>query len=126
MRGINLCQFGGNLAADPELRTIETRNKEKVDLIEFSMYVDESARKNSRSFIVKVTVWQNTQCFTAAGYLRKGSEVAVIGSLSSNPYIAKTDNSPRAGLQLNCIQLVLGRSPRDGDIQATDEPEMPF
>jgi len=115
MRGINICTFGGNVAADPELRTVAGRNGDNIDLIEFTMYADENTRKGAKSFTVKVTVWQTAPCFTAAGYIRKGTELTVTGALSVSPYITKTDNLPRAGAQLNAVQIVLGRSPRDED-----------
>lgn len=112
MRGINFCTFGGNLAADPERRTVAIAGGTTTELLEFSVYVNTSASRDSKSFVVKVTCWKNSPSFNAATYLHKGSEVTVMGAISESPYISTTDNTARSGIRLNCSQLVLGRSPR--------------
>lgn len=126
MRGINNCVLGGNAAADAQLRTVSGRDGNPIDLIEFTIYFNESTQKNSKSIPIKVTVWQNSPCWGAAPYVKKGSEVTVIGKLSANPYVSKTNGQPGAGLQLTATDIVLGRSPRDEYIQPTDDDDVPF
>ena len=85
----NSVRLIGNLGQNPEVK--ETTNGKK--LAKFSVATNESYRdENGKD--VKETMWHNLtvwgkQADIAAKYLKKGSEVAIEGKLTSRNYTSK-------------------------------------
>lgn len=112
-RGLNLCTLAGNIAADPERRSIERKNGGTTQLAEITLYVDRiPSRKENDNFTVTVTIWEGTPAWRKLEYLKKGSLVIVSGSIDASPYISKKDSQPRAGMQLKATDIFLDSSPR--------------
>lgn len=112
-RGLNLCTLSGNVAADPEIRNIERKNGGTVQLAEMSIYVDRiPSRKEHDSFIVNVNVWEGSPAWRKLSHIRKGSLIIASGAIDASPYISKTDDQARAGLELKAVDIFLDTSPR--------------
>ena len=111
-RGLNVCTLAGNVAATPVLKELQSGN----ELAEFTIYVDRvSSRKENDSFTIKVTVWAGTAAWRKIAYIDKGSLIIVTGKIDASPYLSKTDNQPRPGLQITAADIFLDSSPRTQD-----------
>jgi len=128
-RGFNVCTLSGNVAADPEYKTITLKNNTQTYLRKFSMYVDRVPKRHDKDhFIVDVTVWENSAADRKMDYVSTGSLVIVTGSIDASPYISKADNTARAGLQLKAVDIFLDASPRNAEQpqDSNNYDEVPF
>jgi single-strand DNA-binding protein len=115
-RGLNLCTLSGHVAADPEVRTIERKAGGTTQVANFTIYVDRiPSRKESDSFTVKITLWEDSAAWRKLPYIKKGSLIIASGAIDASPYISKTDAQAQAGLQLKAIDLFLDAPPRSED-----------
>lgn len=104
--GLNKWIVSGNLAADAETKTVETRNGEKTQVATATLYV-RKPRDRKDSFTVRLTIWESSAAWRLLPYLKKGSLIICTGSLEPDPYISKSDNAPRAGLQMTVMDIDL-------------------
>ena len=83
--------LGGRLTADPELKTTQSG----IAVVSFSIAVNRrfsrnAAQQNETDFF-NVTVWR-THAENCGRYLKKGSKVAIVGSLQNRQYEDKDGN----------------------------------
>lgn len=81
---MNTVQLIGNLGGNPEATTFESGSFK----VTFTLYINEhfknkSGQKTDRVHRFSVECWGKTAEF-AADYLRQGSRIAVVGSLTEN------------------------------------------
>jgi single-stranded DNA-binding protein len=120
-RGLNLCTLAGNVAADPQVRNIERKNGGSAQVANMTIYVDRiPSRKESDSFTVDITVWEDSPAWRKLTHIKKGSLIIASGAIDASPYVSKTDSQPRAGLQLKANDIFLDSSPRTEDPSAED------
>lgn len=111
----------GNLTRDPELRTTTTG----VNVCDFTVAVNRRQRSGDQNGqpeadFFRVTVWKE-RGENCAKYLKKGSKVCVIGSVSVRTYTGN-DGTTRASLEINDVVEVEFLS-RPQDAQQPAEPE---
>lgn len=91
---INCAVIMGRLTADPELRTTSTG----VSVTSFCVAVDRSyvrAGEERQADFINVTAWRQTADFVTR-YFRKGSMIAVQGSIQTRAYEDKNGNKRTA------------------------------
>ena len=121
-RGFNSCTLSGNVAADPELRTIELKSGKTTQLAQINIYVDRLPKRHDNdNFIVEMTIWEGSTAWRKLQYIKKGSLIIASGAIDCSPYVAKTDNTPRAGLKLSVSDIFLDSTPRQ---QIQSQPEV--
>lgn len=123
-RGLNLCTLAGNVAADPEVRSVERKAGGSLQVANLTIYVDRiPSRKENDSFTVDVSVWEGSAAWRKLTHIRKGSLIIASGTIDASPYVSKTDAQARAGLQLKATDIFLDSSPKPADAPvATEEP----
>jgi len=99
----NFCTFIGRLGADPEFKHIESRGGAPVPLVEFSLASDRY--RNDAPLWVKVAVWDERLQRLVMSHLKKGSSIAVDGSLDAKPYANKQTGDVNPGLQLKASRI---------------------
>lgn len=109
----------GNLAADAEVKEVDI-NGSPSKVLEATIYV-RHRRDREKSFRVDLSVWEGSSAWGVQDYLKKGSLIAVYGSLEPSPYITSTTNEPRAGLQINPVDRLELISVKDDDEQGQQE-----
>lgn len=96
-------QLIGNLGADPDVRVFESGSQRA----QFTLYLNERFTKDGqtqeRTHRFSVEAWGKTAEF-AANYLRKGSKVAVSGSLAENTWTDEGQNRSRVIVRANRIE----------------------
>jgi single-stranded DNA-binding protein len=91
----------GNLAADAEVKEIETSNgKRKV--AEATIYCRYQTDTDS-SFQVQLSIWEGSIGWGILDYLKQGSLIAAYGAIEPSPYMSKKYDEPRAGLQIGSV-----------------------
>lgn len=116
----NSLQLIGHLGADPEIRYFESGS----NVAKFTLYLNERYSKNGqtqeRVHRFTVETWGKTAEFVA-NYLRKGSRVAIQGSLAENTW-ADTDgqNHSRVIVRANRIENLTPK--KTGEPQAAEDP----
>lgn len=119
-RGLNLCTLAGYVAADPQMRHIERKTGGSTQVANLTIYVDRiPSRKESDSFTVDITVWEDSPAWRKLTHIKKGSLIIASGAIDASPYVSKADSQPRAGLQLKANDIFLDSSPR------AEEPSAP-
>lgn len=119
-RGLNLCTLAGNVAADPQVRSIERKTGGHTQVANLTIYVDRiPSRKESDSFTVDITVWEDSAAWRKLTHIKKGSLIIASGIIDTSPYLSKVDAQPRAGLQLKANDIFLDSSPRAEDPNTT-------
>lgn len=78
---INTITLMGRLVRDPELRTTQSGK----EVASFTVAVQRSRSKNGETDFIPVVVWDKTAKFVC-DYFRKGSMIAVTGSLQTRNY----------------------------------------
>lgn len=115
-RGLNVCTLSGNVAADPEIRSVERKTGGDVQVANMTIYVDRiPSRKENDSFRVEISVWEGSAAWRKLPYIRKGSLIIASGSIDASPYISTSDAQARAGLQLKATDIFLDSSPKPAD-----------
>jgi single-stranded DNA-binding protein len=114
---LNTATLVGNLAADAEVKTVEASGS-PTQVLEATIYVRRRRDRDS-SFTVELSIWEGSSAWGARDYLKKGSLIAVYGSVEPSPYITSTSSEPRAGLQINPVDRlelisVKGKDEADG------------
>jgi single-strand DNA-binding protein len=66
-------------------------------------------RKRDESFTVSLSIWERSSAWRALSFLKKGSLIICTGTVEPNPYLANSDQSPRAGLEMNVLDVDLDR-----------------
>ena len=113
-RGLNICTFGGNVAADPEIRQVERKNGSSTQVARMTLYINRiPIRKENDSFTVEVKVWEGTPAWRKLNYVKKGSLIIASGAIDVSPYVSKVDSQARAGLQLQALDIFLDSAPRN-------------
>ncbi|MGF1518445.1 MAG: single-stranded DNA-binding protein [Nodosilinea sp.] len=122
-RGLNLCTLAGHVAADPQMRSIERKAGGSTQVANLTIYVDRiPSRKESDSFTVDITVWEDSAAWRKLTYVKKGSLIIASGAIDASPYVSKADSQPRAGLQLKANDIFLDSSPKAEDPSPTATP----
>lgn len=106
--GLNKWIVSGNLAADMQIKTVELRNGETAKVASGTLYVPKG-RKRDESFTVSLSIWERSSAWRALSFLKKGSLIICTGSVEPNPYLSNADQSPRAGLEMNVLDVDLDR-----------------
>ncbi len=78
---INTITLMGRLVRDPELRTTQSGK----EVASFTVAVQRSRSKNGETDFIPIVVWEKTAKFVC-DYFRKGSMIAVTGSLQTRNY----------------------------------------
>ena len=102
----------GRLAADPELKT--TQNG--VSVTSFRIAVDrtfQSKGQERQTDWVDVVAWRNTAEFVTR-YFRKGSMIAVQGSIQTRSYTDR-DGNKRTAFEVVADNVFFGESKRSSD-----------
>ena len=125
-RGLNVCTLAGNVAADFEVRQVDLKSGGYTHVADIAIYVDRiPQRKENDSFIVQITVWEGSLAWRKLQYIKKGSLIIASGAIDASPYVSKSDDQPRAGLQLKATDIFLDSSPRTNDDQEKPVEEPP-
>lgn len=88
---LNCAVIMGRLTADPELKTTQSG----ISVVSFSVAVDRSfVRKGEerQTDFINVVAWRQTAEFVSR-YFRKGSMIAVQGSIQTRKYVDKNGNN---------------------------------
>jgi single-strand DNA-binding protein len=119
---LNKWIVSGNLAADAEIKTIELKTGEKVQVANATLYV-RKPRNREDSFTVSLSIWEKSLGWRTLPYLKKGSLIICTGSVEPSPYISSVGNVPKAGLQMTVLDIDLAIV-RDGteEAQTPDAP----
>ena len=128
---INVVAIMGRLTYDPELRTTPTG----VSVVRFQVAVDRNfqrAGEERKADFIDVTAWRQTAEFVSK-YFRKGSMIAVEGSIQTDNFTDK-DGNKRKSVQLVASQVSFCGSKaetgtggaRQGDQPARVQPAASF
>jgi len=115
MASLNLCQFIGNLGADPETR--RTAGGDPVVNMRIAVtdtWKDRDGNKKERTEWVSLVVWGEGLCKVAETYLKKGSRIYVSGSMQTRAW------EDQSGQKRYSTEVVLGKF--DGKLIMLDGP----
>jgi len=104
----------GNLAADPELKTIGDR-----EVANFTLMVNKKVKGEDHTTVLRCAVW-GPRAKVVDDYLTKGAQVTVTGQAYVETF-ARKDGSPGAALDVAVNDFTLPPKPKS---LATDD--MPF
>ena len=119
---INCAVIMGRLTADPELRTTSNGNS----VTTFCVTVDRSYTRpgeEKQADFINVTAWRQTANFVTR-YFRKGSMIAVQGSIQTRNYEDKNGNK-RTATEIMAEQVSFCGGKRDQNTQAAPVAEQP-
>ncbi len=111
--GLNKWIVSGNLAADATVKTVMLRDGREAQVANATLYV-QKPRNREESFTVSLSIWDKSSAWRKLQFLKKGSLIICTGSIEPNPYISTNGNVPRAGLEMNVLDV-------DLDIVKNDE-----
>lgn len=122
MAGFEQTIIIGNLGGDPELKYLDSG----AAVCNFSVavtrrYTDRAGEQQESTNWYRVAVWGN-QAEPCNTYLRKGSQVQVVGTVEARAYAGS--EGPRASLDLRAFQVVFLGS-RGDDHPRRDGPANP-
>jgi single-stranded DNA-binding protein len=83
LTGLNTAVLVGNLAADVEIKTVETSNGQS-QVAEATIYV-RYRRNRDQAFRVDLSIWEDGPGWRALEYLKKGSLIVAYGALEPSP-----------------------------------------
>jgi single-strand DNA-binding protein len=114
--GLNKWIVSGHLAADAEIKTVDLKSGEKAKVAKATIYV-RKGRARDESFTIALSIWESSSAWRKLAFLKKGSLIICTGSVEPSPYISNSDNSPKAGLAMNVVDIDLDniRSAEDGE-----------
>jgi len=124
---MNKCVIIGNLTKDPDLRTTPTGTSVCNFTVAVSRkYANQSGEREAD--FIPVVVWR-TQAENCAKYLRKGSQVAIAGSIQTRNYEGQ-DGGRRyvteiVAEEVKFLNRTLGRADA-GDDQSRGGSDMPL
>ena len=124
--GLNVVTLMGRLTADPELRTTPGG----VSVSTFRIAVDRGfSKEEQKTDFIDLVAWRSTAEFVCR-YFRKGSPIAVSGSLQTRSYEDKNGNRRTAWeVAVNQAHFAGGREKKEQaeDFQVVDDREdLPF
>jgi single-strand DNA-binding protein len=105
----------GNLAADPELKTVGDR-----EVANFTLMVNKKVKGEDRTTALRCAVW-GPRAKVVDDFLTKGSQVTVTGQAYIETFERK-DGSPGASLDVAVNDFSLPPRPK----AAADDADMPF
>lgn len=115
---LNLCQFIGNLGADPESRSLNNGGEVCNMRIACSeQWKDRDGNRQERTEWVNIVIWIPGLIKVCKDYLRKGSKVYVAGKLQTRKWTDQSGNdryNTEVVLQGPSAQLILLDGRRDG------------
>jgi len=125
MASLNVCSFTGRAGRDPETRYFESGSM----VAEFSIAID-GWKRDSNPLWLNLKIWGKTAQI-AGDYIKKGSMIAVSGSLESETWTDKASGEEKSKIVLNVKELTLLGSKRDdqgggGYGGPASEEEVPF
>jgi single-strand DNA-binding protein len=118
--GLNKWIVSGNLAADVQIKTVSLRNGEQAEVADATLYV-RKPRNREEAFTVSLSIWKKSLAWRTVPYLKKGSLIICTGSLEPNPYITSTDNTARAGLEMNVLDITLDRVKNSDEVSEEED-----
>ena len=101
----------GRLVADPELRHTQTQ----IPVTSFRIAVDRTFQPKGQEKVtdwIDIVAWRNTAEFVSK-YFRKGSMIAIQGSIQTRSYTDKEGNK-RTAVEVLADNVFFGESKRDG------------
>ena len=104
-RNLNVLTIAGNIAAEPEIKSVTTRSGKETQVAEVTIYAEQPT--SDESFRIRLSIWESSSTWGVLPYLKTGSLITAIGPMGVSPYITSTDNSPRAGVQMEVDRIVL-------------------
>jgi single-strand DNA-binding protein len=116
--GLNKWIVSGNLAADAEIKTVELKSGERVNVAKATLYV-QKPRNREESFTVSLSIWEKSAAWRTLPFLKKGSLIICTGNVEPSPYISANGNVPRAGLEMSVLDVDLDIV-RDGEQSGND------
>jgi single-strand DNA-binding protein len=105
----------GNLAADPELKTVGDR-----EVANFTLMVNKKVKGEEHTTVLRCAVW-GPRAKVVDDYLTKGSQVTVTGQAYIETFERK-DGSPGASLDVAVNDFTLPARQK----AAADDADMPF
>lgn len=116
---INNCTFTGRLTRDPQVR-YTTANKAVVD---FSVAVGKKYKDKEETTYVDCVAWERL-AEVIGEYAKKGTQVAMVGSLQQDNWVDKESGQKRSKLRLVVDRLqLLSRKDGDGGERAEPPPQ---
>lgn len=107
----------GGLTRDPEMRTTPSGSS----VCTFSVAVNDKFKKDAPATFFRVSAW-NALGENCNKYLRKGSKVAVEGSVSVHPYTTN-DGKPGASLEVSARDVeFLNSAKREDQPEQVEQP----
>lgn len=116
--GLNKWIVSGNLAADVQTKTVDLKNGEQAQVANATLYV-RKPRSRDESFTVSLSIWEKSLAWRKLQFLKKGALIICTGSVEPNPYVSKSNNAVRMGLEMTVIDIDLDIIPRE---ESADEP----
>ncbi|MFE4105097.1 single-stranded DNA-binding protein [Almyronema epifaneia] len=92
-RNFNVLTIAGNIAAEPEIKSVTTRSGKETQVAEVTIYAEQPTR--DESFRIRLSIWEGSSTWSVLPYLKTDSLITAIGPMGFSPYITSTDNSPR-------------------------------
>lgn len=108
---LNVVCLMGRLAADPELRHTQTQ----IPVTSFRIAVDRTFQpkgQEKQTDWIDIVAWRNTAEFVTR-YFRKGSMIALQGSIQTRAYTDKEGNK-RTAFEIVADNVFFAESKRDG------------
>jgi len=127
MSDLNSFSCTSRLTKDAVQKTLPTG----TELTEFDVAVNTGFGEHQDAMFLTCTMW-GKQGKTVYPYLKKGTEVALTGSISLQKWIWKADGAEHVKLALNVRDLVLkGTKPTESKVSVDtthihDDEEIPF
>lgn len=109
---LNVVCLMGRLAADPELRHTQSQ----IPVTSFRIAVDrtfQSKGQEKQTDWIDIVAWRNTAEFVTR-YFRKGSMIAVQGSIQTRSYTDR-DGNKRTAFEVVADNVFFGESKRSSD-----------
>ena len=110
----------GYIAADPELKTVKTKNGDQQQVAKFTLLVNKRVSGEDRVNRINCSVW-GPRSKTVDDYLTKGSQVTITGQGYVEAFERK-DGTPGASLDVSVSEFTLPVKPK----AAASEADMPF
>lgn len=93
MSSLNQCQFIGNLAADPEVRSFQNGNKVcNFRIAVTEKWKDKNGEQKERTEWVSAAIFSEGLIGVAERYLRKGSKVFISGKMATRKWQDQSGN----------------------------------
>ena len=111
---MNSCTFVGRIGRDPELKQVGQN-----DLLSFSLASDTGFGDNKKTIWLDCSIW-GKRANSLQPYLKKGTQMTAIGSISERSYTNK-DGVEKTALQMNVGELSFSSDKSQGG--ASQQPQ---